>query len=152
MDSLISTALRPLQIPMELHNIALQTNVPKGIIVQGDSGWLSEAIRNILKNCMESVGDSGKIEITCEDTLLFTELTIHDSGPGFKKEDLLCLFDRFYRADSSRSRQSGGYGIGLSIAKAVTEGHKGRIGAAYEAGNLVFTVVLPCIAGKNIQL
>ena len=62
------------------------------------------------------------------------------------------LFDRFYRADSSRSRQSGGYGIGLSIARAVTEGHKGRIGAAYEAGNLVFTVVLPGIAGKNIQL
>jgi len=61
------------------------------------------------------------------------------------------LFDRFYRADSSRSRQSGGYGIGLSIARAVTEGHKGRISASYEAGKVVFTAVLPGGTGKNPQ-
>ena len=53
------------------------------------------------------------------------------------------LFDRFYRADSSRSRKSGGYGIGLSIARAVTDGHKGKISAEYEDGTVCFTVTLP---------
>lgn len=138
MDSLISTALRPLQIPMELHNIALQTNVPKGIIVQGDSGWLSEAIRNILKNCMESVGDSGKIEITCEDTLLFTELTIHDSGPGFKKEDLPCLFDRFYRG---KNTDTAGYGIGLALSKTILTRQGWTICAKnHQQGGAVFSI------------
>ena len=53
------------------------------------------------------------------------------------------LFDRFYRADSSRSRKSGGYGIGLSIARAVTDGHKGKISTEYEDGTVCFTVTLP---------
>ena len=123
---------------MELHNIALQTNVPKGIIVQGDSGWLSEAIRNILKNCMESVGDSGKIEITCEDTLLFTELTIHDSGPGFKKEDLPCLFDRFYRG---KNTDTAGYGIGLALSKTILTRQGWTICAKnHQQGGAVFSI------------
>ncbi len=69
-STLISAALHPFLIPMELHDIALQIDVPKGIMIQGDSGWLSEAIQNILKNCMESAGENGKIEIACEDNPL----------------------------------------------------------------------------------
>ncbi len=98
---LVRTALRPLLIPMELHDLTLQTDIPEGITISGDLSWLSEAVQNILKNCMESAGDGGRITIACTDTLLFTEITIRDSGPGFKKEDLPCLFDRFYRGKNS---------------------------------------------------
>jgi signal transduction histidine kinase len=66
-NNLICTSLRPFLIPMELHDIVLQTDVPKRIIIQGDSGWLSEAIQNILKNCMEIAGENGKIEIVYRD-------------------------------------------------------------------------------------
>lgn len=60
----------------------------------GDLNWLSEAIQNIFKNCMESVGDNGKIDIVCEDNFLFTQLTIHDNGEGFKKKIYhVCLTD-----------------------------------------------------------
>ena len=62
--SLVNAALRPLLIPMELHSIDLQIDVPEGIQIWGDADWLAEAIRNILKNCMESAGDQGKIEIS----------------------------------------------------------------------------------------
>ena len=94
MSTLINAALHPFSISMELHDIALQVDVSKGIIIQGDPGWLSEAIQNILKNCMESAGDNGKVEILCEDNPLFTEVTIHDSGAALKKKIYpACLTD-----------------------------------------------------------
>ncbi len=86
MNNLISSALHQLLIPMELHNITLHIDIPKGVRILGDLNWLSEAIQNIFKNCMESVGDNGKIDIICEDNFLFTQLTIHDNGAGFKKK------------------------------------------------------------------
>lgn len=85
-NSLITAALQPLQIPMELHNISLQADVPPEVTTEGDFNWLSEALQNIFKNCMESAGDNGKIDIQCEDNPIFTEITIHDSGAGFKKK------------------------------------------------------------------
>lgn len=62
-NCLLNAAVRPLLISMELHNIALQKEVPDGMVIQGDSGWLSEAIQNILKNCVQSAGDNGEIKI-----------------------------------------------------------------------------------------
>ena len=53
------------------------------------------------------------------------------------------LFDRFYRADSSRSRESGGYGIGLSVAKAVVKDHKGKISVKAQENGILFTVKIP---------
>ena len=66
---LIETASRPLLIPMELHEITLEIQVPEGARIDGDPDWLGEALQNILKNCMESIGDRGCIQIACEDTL-----------------------------------------------------------------------------------
>ena len=140
-DALINAAVRPLLIPMELHDIALQINVPKGIIIQGDPGWLSEAIQNLLKNCMESTGDHGKIGISCEDNPLFTEITIHDSGAGFEKEELPHLFDRFYRGKNAGAT---GYGIGLALCKSIINRQGGTILAKnHPQGGALFAVRFP---------
>lgn len=136
--NLICAALRPFLIPMELHNIDVQINAPKGMIIQGDSGWLSEAIQNILKNCIESAGDNGRIEIVCKDNPLFSEITIHDSGAGFKKEDLPCLFDRFSRGKNPNAT---GYGIGLALCKMVITRQGGTITAKnHSQGGAIFTI------------
>ncbi len=140
-DNLISSALRPLLIPMELHNINAQIDVPKGSIIQGDSGWLSEAIQNILKNCMESAGDNGQIAIVCVDNPLFTEISIHDSGAGFEEEDLPCLFDRFYRGKKAGAT---GYGIGLALCKMIITRQGGAITAKNHAqGGAMFVIRFP---------
>lgn len=140
-NTLISAALHPLLIPMELHDIALQINVPKGILIQGDSGWLSEAIQNILKNCMESAGDNGRIEIACEDNPLYTQIAIHDSGSGFEKEDLPCLFDRFYRGKSAGAT---GYGIGLALCKMIITRQGGTVTAKnHPQGGANFVIRFP---------
>jgi K+-sensing histidine kinase KdpD len=140
-NSLICAALRPLQIPLELHDIGLQIDAPKGLMIQGDSGWLSEAIQNILKNCMESAGENAKIEIVCTDNPLFTEIAIHDSGAGFEKEDLPCLFDRFYRGKNSNAT---GYGIGLALCKMIITRQGGTITAKnHPQGGAMFAIRFP---------
>lgn len=140
-ESLIGTAVRPLLISMELHNIALQKEVPEKMTVQGDDGWLSEALQNILKNCMQSVGDNGRIDIVCRDTLLFGEIVIHDSGAGFAKEDIPHLFERFYRG---RNENASGYGIGLALCKIIITRHGGSITAKnHPKGGAVFRIQFP---------
>lgn len=141
LSDLIRTALRPLLIAMELHEIALQVDAPKGMYLQGDANWLAEAIQNIVKNCMESAGDHGKIEIACADNPLFTEITIHDSGPGFQKGDLPRLFDRFYRGQNT---DTSGYGIGLALCKMIITRQGGTITAKnHPRGGAVFAIRFP---------
>lgn len=140
-NSLITAALQPLQIPMELHNISLQADVPPEVTTEGDFNWLSEALQNIFKNCMESAGDNGKIDIQCEDNPIFTEITIHDSGAGFKKEDLPNLFNRFYRGQNS---STAGYGIGLALCRTIITRQGGSITARnHPLGGAMFVIRFP---------
>lgn len=140
-SALINSALRPLLIPMELHNISCHTDVPEGAAILGDSGWLSEAVQNILKNCMESAGDNGTIQIVCEDTPLFTGINIRDSGQGIEKEDIPRLFDRFYRGNSDKAT---GYGIGLALCKMIITRQGGTITAKnHPEGGAVFVIRFP---------
>lgn len=140
-DDLVQTALRPLLIPMELHNISLQINAPQGIHFLCDPGWLSEALQNILKNCMESAGDNGSIQIACTQNPLFTEIRITDNGPGFREEELPCLFDRFYRGNSANAT---GYGIGLALSKTIITRQGGTVTAKnHPQGGAVFAIRFP---------
>lgn len=136
--NLIEDAVRPLLIPMELHDITLQKDVPADIRITGDAGWLSEALKNILKNCMESAGDGGKIEISCVDTLLYTEIIIHDSGVGFEPGELRHIFDRFYRG---KKENASGYGIGLALSKMIITRQNGTVTAKnHPEGGALFTI------------
>lgn len=135
---LVEDAVHPLLIPMELHDITLEKDVPETARITGDAGWLAEALQNILKNCMESVGDGGKIEISCRDTLLYTEIAIRDDGAGFETEQLHRIFDRFYRG---KKENASGYGIGLALSKTIITGQGGTITAKnHPGGGAVFTI------------
>jgi len=135
---IIDAACRPLLISMELRNISFQTDIKDDIQIQGDIGWLSEAFQNVLKNCMESVGESGSISITCKNNSLHTDMIIHDSGRGFNEEDIPHLFDRFYRGKGDNAT---GYGIGLSLSRMIISRQGGTITAKnHPNGGAVFTV------------
>lgn len=136
--NLVSDSLRPFLISMELHNIQIQVDIPKEIEVSGDFKWLSEAFQNIIKNSIESVGDNGKIKITSMDNPLFTEITFHDDGEGFEKEDLPHLFERFYRG---KDADATGYGIGLALCRNIIMRQGGTILAQnHPQGGAVFSV------------
>ncbi|MBD5464211.1 MAG: HAMP domain-containing histidine kinase [Lachnospiraceae bacterium] len=137
-SNLVSVSLRPFLISMELHNIQIQTDIPEKAKISGDFRWLSEAFQNIIKNSIESVGDNGKIEIACEDNLLFTEITFHDDGTGFEKEELPHLFERFYRGKEAGAT---GYGIGLALCRTIIMQQGGTITAKnHPQGGAVFYI------------
>lgn len=139
--NLICNALRPFQIPMELHNVSVQIDVPEKVSIMGDFGWLSEAIQNIFKNCMESIGENGLIEIVCKDTSLFTEFTFRDNGTGFKREDLPNLFNRFFHG---KNTNTSGYGIGLALCKMIITRQGGTIAAKnHPQGGALFIIRFP---------
>ena len=140
-NSLINAAHRPFLIPMELHNIILRIDLPEEMLLQGDIAWLSEAIQNILKNCIESAGENGRIEIIGTDNPLYSEIVIQDNGTGFEKEDLPHLFDRFYRG---KTQNTMGYGIGLALCKMIITEQGGSITAKnHPQGGAVFSIRFP---------
>lgn len=140
-EALMDAALRPLRIPMDLHDVSVRMDIPDGARLLGDPDWLAQAVQNILKNCMESAGDHGWIEIVCEDTLLFTEIRIHDSGPGFDESELHSLFERFYRGKDTKAS---GYGIGLALCKSIITRHGGTVCARnHPEGGAVFVIRFP---------
>lgn len=139
--ALIDAALRPLRIPMDLHDITVRTEIPDDACMEGDPDWLAQAVQNILKNCMESAGDHGAVEILCEDTPLFTGIRIHDSGPGFEEDELHRLFERFYRGKDTKTS---GFGIGLALSKSIITGQGGTVSARnHPEGGAVFLIRFP---------
>ena len=139
---LVDKALSPLQIPAELHDISITTDIPEDAVIDCDVRWLAESLTNIFKNCMESAGDGGTINISCEDNPLFTEIYVRDSGSGFSEKDLPHIFDRFYRSESKAG--SGGYGIGLSLSENIVICHDGDIKASnHPEGGALFTIRFP---------
>lgn len=140
---LVQAAVHPFLISMELHGITLKTQVPDGMMIMGDFSWLTQAVQNIVKNCMQSVckqTDGGSIEIVCTQTPLYDEIVIHDSGAGFAKQDLAHVFDRFYRG---KNDDASGYGIGLAICKMIITRHGGTVKARnHPQGGAVFTIRL----------
>lgn len=112
-----------------------------------DGDKIRTVLRNLLENAVKySLPDSRPIvvSVTEEETTVVVRVT--DDGPGIPETDLASLFEPFFRVDRSRSKKSGGYGLGLSICKRIMEAHGGSIEAASNAGRGArFTLILPKI-------
>lgn len=138
---LVQESLRPFLLSMDLHGIQTSVDIPEQAMVTGDFGWLSEALQNILKNSIENLPDGGRIEITCEDNVLYTEIQLHDSGKGFSAEDLPHIFERFYR---SAETHTSGYGIGLALCRTIILRQGGTIQAKnHPDGGAIFLIRFP---------
>ncbi|MFR3685940.1 MAG: sensor histidine kinase [Enterococcus sp.] len=140
-EELIAVSLRPFSISLELHDIQVETTISPSTTIQGDRIWLSEALQNILRNCIESIGEKGKIEVQGEDNPLFTEITIHDSGKGFEETELPRLFERFYRGVNTNTT---GFGIGMSLSQSIIHRQGGTIVAKnHPNGGALFVIRFP---------
>ncbi len=108
----------------------------------GDSERLTQVVTNLLTNAIQYNQPGGEVHVKLAAADGVATLTVSDNGPGISAEDLPRVFERFYRADKSRS--TGGNGLGLSISKAIVEAHGGTIEAVSESGaGTTFTVRLP---------
>lgn len=105
---------------------------------------LAQVVTNLLSNAVKYTEKGGRICIIAENGDDGFRLTVRDTGIGISPDDLPHIFERFYRADKSRNRSTGGSGVGLAVAKAIIEAHGGSISAESEYGKgSEFTFTLP---------
>ncbi len=97
--------------------------------VLADRDKLLQAIGNLVENAWKYTPQNGRVSISVQQDNGSVKLLITNTGPGIKEKDLQFIFERFFRADRSRSRDAGGAGIGLAIVKELIEAHDGRVGA-----------------------
>jgi two-component system, OmpR family, sensor kinase len=97
--------------------------------VEGDPDRIAQVVRNIARNAVEHTRSDGLVRLTATAHGDLLTIGIEDDGPGIAVDQRDYVFDRFHRADSSRSRSRGGSGLGLAIARAIVLEHGGRIWA-----------------------
>ncbi|MPN19915.1 Alkaline phosphatase synthesis sensor protein PhoR [bioreactor metagenome] len=115
-----------------------------GGIIRADRDKISQVMVNLVSNALKYTPAGGKVEVSATGSEGLAKITVKDSGEGIAKEDIPFIFERFYRADKSRSRQTGGLGLGLTITKAIVDSHKGTIQVESEPGKgTVFILSLP---------
>lgn len=100
----------------------------------GDKDKITQVLVNLLSNALKYTPDGGRVQVLINSQKDCTELFIKDNGIGIAEEDLPHIFERFYRADKSRSRKTGGSGIGLTITKAIVDAHGGEINVLSKLG------------------
>ena len=111
--------------------------------VQGDREKLLRVLRNLVENAWQYTPHGGRLRVSAESLADGLKLSFANTGGGLGEADLQAIFERFYRAEKSRSRDSGGAGIGLSIVKELVAAHGGEVGAACRDGETVIWLTLP---------
>ncbi len=109
-----------------------------------DRTRIAQVVGNLLENAIFNTPEGGSVTVKAEHKDSLIDVSVSDTGPGIAPEDLPRLFDRFYRVDSSRSRATGGAGLGLTIARQLVEAHGGRIWVESSPGEgATFSFTIP---------
>jgi signal transduction histidine kinase len=103
-------------------------------ILLADKNRLSQVVTNLLSNAIKYSPNGTAVSVTVENGAGYGKIIVEDRGVGIPKDELPLIFERFYRVDKSRSRRTGGIGLGLTIAKSIMEAHGGQIEALSEKG------------------
>ncbi|MDH4424409.1 MULTISPECIES: envelope stress sensor histidine kinase HitS [Bacillus] len=128
--------------------IELELNLEK-VHITADQESMSQVWINLIHNSIKFTPSGGTITIQLQEHEKFVEIRIHDTGIGISEEQKQHIFERFYKADSSRNRTYGGSGLGLAIVKKVLDLHQGEIKVESEEGNgTEFIVRIPKYEGK----
>jgi len=115
-------------------DIAIACHSSGPVLVLGDGSRLKQVIVNLLDNAIKHTPRGGKIDVSVEVNDSKAVLEVSDNGVGIPQHALSLVFERFYRVDKARSRESGGAGLGLSIVKSICIAHGGRVTAESEEG------------------
>ena len=137
MDELISAALSPLLIPMELRAVTVEKTVGPDAGFYGDLSWTAEAITNILKNCMEHMSEGGTLKVEATENAVFSEIVITDDGSGIDARDLPHIFERFYKGKHSSNSS---VGIGLALSRMIIVRQNGTVKAENTGHGARFTI------------
>jgi two-component system sensor histidine kinase BaeS len=144
LPALVDEVLDPYRLRFRDKGITAQVQVAPGAErVSADRDRLAQMVGNLAENAWQYTVPGGAVTVYVERVADGIRLTVANTGDGITAEDLPFVFERFYRADKSRSRELGGAGIGLAIVKELAEAHGGSVGATSSAGETRVWFTLP---------
>ena len=142
--ALVDDVLGRLRAPAETREVGLIAHVPEDVSVFVDPDGLGQILRNLVDNAVKYSHDGGEVVVSAERDGEDVVIRVADNGIGIPEDDLPRIFERFYRVDKARSRQSGGTGLGLSIVKHLLELIGGSMSVTSEVGRgTTFELRLP---------
>ena len=143
-DEVIEKAASAVRPEINAKGLSLTIDLPdEPPLCEIDSHRIGQVLRNLLNNAVAHTAEGGAITITAREAGNQVEIAVVDKGEGIPPEDLPHIFERFYRVDRSRTRRTGGSGLGLTIAKRLVEAHGGKIEVQSKLGEgsrFTFTV------------
>ena len=141
-------AVHALQPAAEKNRLTLTMDVAKDVTLQGDESKLGQVIYNLIDNAIKYTPEGGSVHVTMKADGRNAVFAVRDTGVGIPEEDAKHIFDRFYRVDKARSRETGGTGLGLSIVRQMVQLHRGeiKVDSVFGKGS-TFTVTLPLRKG-----
>ena len=141
----VAQAVEQVMPAAELHGVSLEVGeVPARLMVVGDRRQLVSAVFNLLENAVKYSTQDDVVEVACTRSGQWVELTVRDHGIGIPSRDHDRIFERFYRVDRGRGRDTGGTGLGLAIVRHVLTNHGGEITVnSREGEGALFTIRLP---------
>lgn len=127
LSDIVEEVCHAFQAPARIQNKTLDNAIEPMISIKGDEKAIRGLITILLDNAVKYTNENGQISVSLEKKKNRIYLSVFNTTEQISKEQISHLFDRFYRTDTSRNSQTGGYGLGLSIAAATVEAHKGKI-------------------------
>jgi two-component system sensor histidine kinase SenX3 len=141
---IVSAAIDQNRVAAETRHIELATRGDKAAHVLGDEALLVTAVHNLIANAIQYSPDDSRVGIGVRTVDGVVEIAVTDQGEGIPEEDLHRVFERFFRVDQARSRNTGGTGLGLSIVKHAVQNHGGEVRVWSQPGRgSTFTIRLP---------
>ena len=148
LDKILRDALLVFEVVIFEKGLVLEEHINDNVFINGEKDQIKKLISILMDNAIKYTNKNGKIGVSLVSERNKAKLIIKNTGEGIKKEHLEKIFERFYRVDDSRDRGTGGYGLGLSIAKAIVDDHKGKIHAESIINNETsFIIELPLSMG-----
>jgi two-component system, OmpR family, sensor kinase len=136
--------------PASDKNMEIILNIKGPAVIRGDEILVREMLANLIQNAITHTPPGGRVTLSLEEDEKEVKISVADTGSGIPAGDILCIFDRFYQVDKSRSSQ--GSGLGLSITKWIVEAHRGSITVDSIMGQgSRFTVIFPPITVTFLQ-
>lgn len=150
LSEVVTTEVRSAEFAAERQETAIETDVQPGVWVRGEKPQLGNLVRNLLENAVRYTPPGGTISVTLLHEDGHAVLTVSDDGIGIPLEAQSRVFERFYRVDRARTRDTGGTGLGLAIVKHIAELHGGTVTVESELGRgSSFRTRLPAIPGTD---
>ncbi len=144
LSALAEEVLESFRMMASAQNKSLECSIEPDLHMSGDEKAIRRLISILLDNAMKYSEENGTIRLTLRRQRHQLRLSVYNTMPVIKRENLSHLFDRFYRADESHNSQTGGYGLGLSIAASTVNTHRGKITASTEdEKSLLITAIFP---------